>query len=201
MGYRVESIKVDINNKSKDYSKGLFQAGVGYNLDESQIFANVESTYRNPLVDEYYNSWTNSYNEELKPQEAVNYELGIKNDNYTASIYEIDTDNEIFYNPSTYTNTNIDSTKRVGIEGSVKMDLKGFKINQSIRLSKATVESGEYKGKEIPWTSKVGYNLSVEKELGEVLFQWNSRYIGERYSISDWDNKLGKVGAAYYRDW
>ncbi|MDN5304147.1 MAG: iron complex outerrane recepter protein [Fusobacteriaceae bacterium] len=198
-GYRNESLKLRYNNLSseKTSNTNLFSAGINYLYsDTGNVYLSFEQNYRTPNTDEYtYGS------SDLSPQKSNTIELGHKeyfaNTYINTTIFNTITTDEIFLNPSngTYgTNENIDgTTTRNGLEFSTKTNIKNITLSQSYTYLIAKITDGQYKDKLIPWVPKNRYNASINFNLNKINLGLDYNFIGEVYSISDWDNQYGTI--------
>lgn len=207
-GYRNEAIKLSYpSGKEKKYSENLFSLGTNYLYsDTGSVYVSFEQNYRTPATDEYRygiydsNTWAligYGYSEDLKPQLSNALELGIReyigNTYLSGAIFNTITADEIFYNPYG-TNENIDGkTERNGLELSAKTYLGEFTISQAYTYLNAKIKDGVYEGKTIPWVPKNKYSIRTDYKINDISIGAEYLYIGSLYSVSDWNNNLGKV--------
>jgi len=178
-------------------SKDLYTAGINYTFfKKSYAYASYSKSFRYPLLDELYSFFTNTVNTALSPQSSDDYEIGIRHyfgDNLYAqvNVFRLDTDEEIFFNPVTYQNENLDGkTRRDGVEVSVnaratdRLTLRG-----SYTFMNAKIKEGMFEGKKVPnvpaHKATVDVLYRITKEVTGIL---NGVYIGERPFISDFSN-------------
>lgn len=200
-GYRFEDIKLNYSsgNIEKSYDKGVFSTGVNhFYSDTGSVYASFEQNYRTPVTDEYYNAYTNVYNDDLKPQSANVIETGIREYIFDTalnlSVFASITKDELFYNPSSYANENYeDNILRNGLEISAVNYIGDFTISQSYTYLNATFDGGEYDENTVPWVPKNKYNLRANYEFNSVSITTEYSYIGEVYSISDQSNSYDTV--------
>jgi iron complex outermembrane recepter protein len=174
----------------------LYTAGINYAVyKKSYIYFSFSKSFRYPLLDEFY-SFTNTINTRLIPQASDNYEIGARHyfsdKVYThINFFRIDTKNEIFFNPVTYTNENLDGkTRRDGIEVSLSAEVnKWLTVKGGYTYLDATVKGGAFRGKDVPNVPKHKAALEVISSLGKgFTIALNGIYIGERPFISDFSN-------------
>ena len=92
------------------------------------------------------------------------------------------------------TNENIDGkTERNGLELSSKTYLGEFTISQAYTYLNAKIKDGVYEGKTIPWVPKNKYSIRTDYKINDISIGAEYLYIGSLYSVSDWNNNLGKV--------
>lgn len=203
-GYRYDRVEFTFNpstpNEEIDMHKDLFTAGINYTFyKKSYIYLSFSRSFRYPLLDELYSFFTNTVNTDLVPQSTDDYEVGIRH-YFTDDIYahlnffRIDTDKEIFFNPITYTNENMDGkTRRDGIEISFFVKpIEWLTLRAGYAYLDAEIKEGTFKGKEVPNVPKHKASLDVVTFLGRgFTFALNGVYVAERPFISDFTNDFG----------
>jgi iron complex outermembrane receptor protein len=203
-GYRYDRAEFTFNpstfNEEIDMHKDLFTAGINYTFyKKSYIYLSFSRSFRYPLLDELYSFFTNTVNTDLVPQSTDDYEVGIRH-YFTDDIYahlnffRIDTDKEIFFNPITYTNENMDGkTRRDGIEISFFVKpIEWLTLRAGYTCLDAEIKEGTFKGKEVPNVPKHKVSMDVVTFLGRgFTFALNGVYVGERPFISDFSNDFG----------
>ncbi len=174
-----------------EYSKG------------SNLFFDVQQTFRFLATDEWYDSFTGALNTNLKQQTGMQYEAGLKhnlNDTTTVSItpYWMDLKNEIFLNPSAGffgSNDNYDKTRRVGIEVGQKTDmskliginpLDKFEIFTNYSFQDPEFIKGPNDDKFIPMApqhqANFGFNIEFFENFAASL---TGHYVGSQFAIND----------------
>ena len=202
LGLRKEHIKLNFySGKEKTYDETLHSLGINYSYSNSgTIYISKEVNYRTPVTDEYYNSFANTYNENLKPQTSDNIEIGAReyflNTYFKTSYFKNNTKNEIFYNPNTWANENIEGeTERTGLELSAKTFINDFVITQSYSKLDAKIKDGSFAGKSIPWVPNNRYVLNVLYNIDALSLSGELIHTGEMFAISDWSNSKAKEEA------
>ncbi|MEW6001281.1 MAG: TonB-dependent receptor [Nitrospirota bacterium] len=177
--------------------KDLYTVGFNYIFyKKSYVYFSFSRSFRYPLLDELYSFFTNTVNTNLIPQTSDNYELGIRH-YFTDEVYShisffrIDTDNEIFFNPITYINENLDGmTWRDGVEVSFSAKAtRWLTLKGGYTYLSATIKNGTFKGKDIPNVPKHKAVLElISSPVRGFTFVLNGVYIGERPFVSDFIN-------------
>ena len=202
-GYRYDRSRFSFSPStpgSKDMHKNLFTAGVNYAFyGKSYAYFSFSRSFRYPLLDELYSFFTNTINTSLSPQSSDNYEIGIRH-YFTDSVYanlnffRIDTDREIFFNPVTYNNENLDGkTRRDGIEFSFFIrPTEWLTLKTGYAYLDAEIKEGSFKGKDIPNVPKHKAFTDIVTSLGKgFTVALDGFYVGERPFISDFSNDFG----------
>jgi len=177
----------------------LYTAGINYTFSKKYyVYFSFSRSFRYPLLDELYSFYTNTVNTDLIPQKSDNFELGMRyfiSDEVYAHLnfFRIDTDNEIFFNPTptSLANENLDAmTRRDGIEISFSAKAnKWVTLKGGYAYLDATIKGGTFKGKKVPNVPKHMATLEAISSLGRgFTIALNGAYIGERPFISDFSN-------------
>ena len=202
-GYRYDGVEFTFNPSTPDeidMHKDLYTSGINYTFyKKSYIYFSFSRSFRYPLLDELYSFFTNTVNTDLDPQSTDDYEIGIRhyfNDEIYAhlNLFRINTDKEIFYNPITYTNENLDGkTRRDGIEISFfAKPAEWLTLKAGYTYLNAEIKKGTFKGKEVPNVPKHKASVDVVTSLGKgFTIALNCVYVGERPFISDFSNDFG----------
>ena len=143
----------------------------------------------------------------MKPQTGYQYEGGIRHaftDQIEANLtlFWIEIRNEIFFNPVTFTNENFPKTRRQGIEvGARVKPYPWLSLWGNYSYIKATLQEDPYSGNSIPGVPRnkgsIGADIQVWKGL---FFKAGANFVGSRYLISDWTNRVEKLDGYYSID-
>ena len=200
-GYRYDRARFDFapiatGPDHQTMDEDAITSGITYTfLDQSSLYFSYSRSFRYPVLDEIFSFFTNTINTDLKPQTSDDYELGVRH--YftkqlfaSLNIFRIDTRDEILFNPITFLNMNLDGkTRRDGVEVALTKTFDWATLSGTYAFTKATIESGQFKGKDFPnvpqhqftfntlFTLPYGFSLAV-----------NGVYVGERPFISDFSN-------------
>ena len=195
--------KTASNSKTEKMSKITPRCSLVYVYQrDSSLYANYAQAFRTPTIGQMF-TYGSSANPNLLPEEAVNYEIGLRhsfNEFFKAniSLYWMELDNEIWYDYATSKYQNYGKTSHKGIETGLD-----FKINKSFSsfvnytYSRAKNENGSYAGKyltNIP-IHKASSGLHFTTEFG---LSWDLivTYIGSSYIDSTNNNKLPSYATA-----
>jgi iron complex outermembrane receptor protein len=211
-GYRHEEIENNFRGASyfftwtsfadtSNYFLNAWEVGLTYLfLDNSKVYGRISPVYRYPAIDEYFSVYS-GLNPFLKPQTGITYEVGV--DHYFTkamrsqlTFFWTELDNEIYYNPLTYTNANYDRTNHWGIEFSAEAKpWEWLKIWANYTYTEAKIMGGVYKGNDVPDVPphKVNFGIGVTPLEGLAIDIW-ANYVGARRFISDQPNVVPKLG-------
>ena len=198
-GYRYDRAEFKFKPSTPDkktMSEDLFTAGVNYNFyDKSSIYISFARSFRYPVLDEIFNFFTNTIDTTLTPQTSDNYEFGIRH-YFTESLFanvnffRIDTENEIIYNPNSFSNENLDGkTRRDGFEFSVTKTFDKVALRGNYTFTDATIRNGQFADKSFPNVPRHKAALTGLFTLGKGFsLNVDGVYVGERPFISDFSN-------------
>jgi iron complex outermembrane recepter protein len=201
-GYRYDRAKFRFDPSTPDsatFSEDAYTAGITYSLQEkSNIYFSYSKSFRYPLLDELYSFFINSVNTELTSQTSDNYEVGVRhnfNNRISArvNVFRVDTSSEIFFNPDTFTNENLDGdTKREGIEFAFdSRAAEWLTLRGNYTFSKAQIKKGIFKGRDIPNVPEHKIAVDVISLLGPgFTAALRGIYVGERPFVSDFSNEF-----------
>jgi iron complex outermembrane receptor protein len=186
--------KDGINSKKKKMSKVTPRYGIVYNYgQDSSLYANYAQAFRTPTIGQMF-AYGSYSNPDLNPEEAMNYEVGIRhrfNDYLKAnvSLYWMKLDNEIWYDYTARKYDNYGETSHKGVEAGLEFKIiEGLTGFANYTYTRAKNESGNYKEKyltNIP-THKGSFGLKLEAPFGLraniVLSRVGSSYIDSENS-------------------
>ena len=220
LGARREKVEYkysnDMNSSNRLSSSNYFNAyELGYNYKvskNSSFFINFNHSFQTPDIDRFFTpvyDWTTfkykytKFNGFIKPMKVNNYTLGYNYFQYPhrikINLFYADVKNEIYYNNAMFTNTNLDKTRKYGIEVEEKYNIHYnlyTKVNYSYIDTKIRKNSSNpsIEGNEIPGVSKhnlkfsLGYNPNYKTTL--LL---SHTYRSKAYAMSDFDKSYGKI--------
>lgn len=203
-------------DQKEDPNDWVSMGGMKYEYAKgSNVHFNVQQTFRYLATDEWYSSFNGVFNSNLDQQTGIQYEAGIKHnfaDKIVAQVtpYWIDIDNEIYYDPRAYTNSNYDKTRRVGVEVGNTVDILklmdvGF-LDKLEFFSNYTYQNpqfnrGDNDGKDIPLAPR--HQVSSGLTLGfwdHFRLSLLAKYVGSRFAISDIRNERSPLKPYYVVD-
>ncbi len=183
-----------------DFDENLFTVGLNYSLsDQIQLYSSYSQSFRYPLLDEIYSFFTNTVSTTLLPQTSDDYEIGLRyamNKTFYANInlFRIDTDDEIFLNPNTFNNENLDGmTRRDGVEISLAWTNDRLTVRGGYRYTDATLEDGSFAGNDVPGVPQHKVDLEASYRFTEAFsMALNGSYVGARPFESDFSNTFAE---------
>jgi iron complex outermembrane receptor protein len=192
---------------------GLFAAPQGVPLDRSEsqyalhagldhrinqifaVFARLGRSFRFPNVDERVGQGPfgvpTSF--DLRPQTSFDLEGGMRVQwgavTLQSSTYYMSLTNEIFFSPATFTNVNLDPTRRTGVENSATLQVNNaLRVKAGLAYTRAVFREGPFAGNDIPlvarWTGMAGFSWDVLEDK-RLLVDVVARYVGESRMDND----------------
>jgi len=177
--------------------------------DGSSLFARVNRSFRFPLTDELivfdYLSGEILVNQDLKPQTGKHYETGIRHFftpdiEANLTLFRAEIENEIFFNPETFTNSNHPETLHHGIEIGGQAGLfEKLTLYGNFTYIKATFEKEPFKNKDVPAVPRYRANAGfrIHDLVPGLAFSADYNYVGSSYAISDQANTYEKLDSYY----
>ncbi len=157
-GARREQVDYKYNGSSAlatDESLNAYDIGVNYAVnDQLSVFSNYNQAFQAPDVDRFFvgvyapPSWALSgraFNGFIDPAKSNTLNIGLtyytKQNNLSLTSYYSKVEDEIFYNPSSFLNENIDNSKKYGLELQNTMQLND-KLSASLTYNYVKAEIG-----------------------------------------------------------
>jgi len=201
-GYRIDNVEYMLPPTTPgapqklEFDENPLSAGVNYNYTKnSYVYASYAGGFRYPALDELFSFFTNTINTNLEPQTSTDYEVGVRH-YFTNKLYahlnffHIDTENEIYFNPATFNNENLDAeTSREGVEVTVGYDFNTVRLMGTYTYRDTRIRGGQFDGNDVPnvpsHQATINALWNPIEELGLIL---NGIYVGKRFLESDFPN-------------
>ncbi len=194
------SIDSTVNDK-----KDAFRLSANYIIErkgekKGNIFITYAKGFRMAATDELFNVWAfPPVNRELKTQVVKEIDLGARY-NFTnwiggsLTLFQSKTDNELYYDPYTFTNGNYDKTKREGLEAGIYLNpLKNLNLTILYSYIDARFDGGDYDKNKIPFVPKDKFSFKTTYIWNNLTSNITATYVGRRYLISDQKNELPQL--------
>lgn len=197
--------KVGVNLED-DASMKAYDIGYNYKLDKlSSLFINFNQSYQFPNVDRFFDAFTDSFNGFIDPMQVKTINVGYNYLGYPnklkVSAFYSDVKDEIYYNGATWTNTNLDKTRKYGAE---VYDKYNFTYNifttfnytyVDTKIKEDSTNSGGI-GREIPGVSKHNIKISLGyNPTHRINLLLSHVYKSAAFAMSDFDGNYGKMQA------
>ncbi|MCF2672106.1 TonB-dependent receptor [Fusobacterium varium] len=210
-GYRHQRMKYDVTdnkttkyNFNKTYNEDAFELTGNYLINESSsVYLTYNRAFRAPTVDEV--GYWNKNVRDIEVQTSDTFELGTKslwnNFYFSGAVFQTRTENEIFYTryedeltaPASGNYNLPGKNIRRGIELTMEQYFDKLTLRESFSYIYHEIDSGVFKGKDIPGVPNYIYNLGLDYSiLDNLTFNTSFYYYGSAYASSDFDNSFGK---------
>ena len=205
-GYRVDRAVFTYKPASpseKTLDEEGFTLGGNYAFNEkSHVYVSYTRSFRYPVLDEQFSYFTNTVDTAIDAQTSDNVEIGVSAEitsgfDATLNLFRTETDNEIFYNPSSYANENMEGTAiRQGAELTLAWKNETTAVSGTYTRTAAEFDGGSFDGKEVPFVPGQQATVKISHTLGWGLtLGMDAVYVGESYLISDFQNNFDQADA------
>ena len=181
--------------------------GIEHRFNRSfAVFARMAESFRVPNIDERVGATplfvVTNFN--LRTQKSRDYEGGVRlhwdRVDMQSSVYDMYLTDELHFSPITFANTNLDPTRRYGVENTAT-----FRVTDNVRLkgtasyTRAVFRSGPFAGNEVPEVARWSGSAAVGWDIyGKYLtFDGVVRYVGKRFADGDEANVGASMIPAY----
>jgi iron complex outermembrane receptor protein len=164
--------------------------------DNFALFGRAARSFRLPTVDERVGMAPSGFgiptNFDLKTQTSHDVEGGARLTygafTLQSNVYDIELTDELFFSPASFTNTNLDPTRRYGFE-----NIAGWNATDALRFkaglayTRSVFREGPFAGNDVPlvsrWTGSGGVSWDIYKKY--VTFDAVARVFGPRRMDND----------------
>ena len=189
---------VEIKPMDADYSNNdSYEFGVNYLYsDTGNLYFNYTRAMRTPTISD-----AGYWYGDVKTQKNDIYEIGVrdyyKNTSLAASVFYIESDNEIYYDKTDANNDrnrNFDGkVERTGAQLSLAHYFDKLTLRENISYIKPEVTSGKYDGNTFAGVPEWTLNLGATYRFNEKLYvNTDIYYQADAYAEDDFDNYFGK---------
>jgi iron complex outermembrane receptor protein len=170
-------------------------------------YGKIGSSFRVPNVNDNYNLLAATVTL-LEPQTARDREIGLESVSATAryrlALYDIELDNEILLDPTTFSNRNLPPTRRRGVEAEARWQLtSGIDLSAGYTYAEAEFRSGRFggtpiAGNDVPLVPRHAASLGAGwKFMPKARIDAALRYTGEQRYDGDELNSFNQKMPAY----
>jgi len=213
-GARHEKIDYEYNpaaGNSQDASEKLDAWDIGLNYrfnNATSLFANYNRAYQAPDIDRFF-LFGGSFNGFISPEKSKTFNLGLNHvtavNRLKVTAFYVDLNNEIYFNPFTFANTNLDRTHKYGVEIQDRWDITE-QLSSSIiytytraRIDHEADGAGSFEGKDLPGVPKNSINASLNyRPIKPVNINLSHTWRSSSYVIGDFANSLNEKQDDYH---
>ncbi len=175
------------------------ELGLAYFIDgQTRISVRMDENFRFAKVNELALAAAGDI---LDTQTGDSFEIGVDltrgDHQLVASIYRLDLEKEIEFDPIDFVNTNLDETRRDGLTLSLFSQLSNdFGLKTEIGIVDAEFRSGAFDGKDISGVSDTIAKLRGDYRINDSFTTYlEYNYSSPRYAQGDNANEFGKIGS------
>ena len=210
--HRVEYGVTDLANpaQSDERKRDLtaYEIGARYRVNAAlSPYAKIGTSFRVPNVNDVYNLFTGVVSL-LEPQTSREQEIGVDvrsgPGTYRIALYHMTIDNELYFDPATFTNRNLPPTRRQGVEAEAKWRLgAAVDLFANYTYAQSEFRSGDFggvpiAGNEVPLVPRHAANAGVGWAFApRARADLVARYVGEQVFDGDETNTFGRRMPAY----
>jgi iron complex outermembrane receptor protein len=191
-------------NADKVHNGDAWETSLTYLLDEkSKLWAKYATIYRLPALDQqasYYAFPFDTFLTDLEKETGKSFEVGtlffpMKDLKLGLTLYRIDMEDEISYNPVTFRNENLDNTRHQGVEFNLEWQIQKLaRLWVNYTYQDAYFTDGPNKDKDVPLVPKNMANGALDIYLPwSLTLRPEIRYVGSQYFGSDFSNSSQKL--------
>lgn len=226
LGARLERVKINASDdldtsapggafasEAPDYDQSewlyLLEAGAEQQVrPDTAVYLKATRSARVATVDELFEFAQQGLNfvqvfSQLDPQIGKGIDSGVR---YAAqglsgriNLYYMRLEDEIHFDPNTYTNINLDPTQRYGLEVSGQLAALGrFELQAGYTYMRARFRDGPFDGNDVPLVPRNTASAAVTwRWRPETALTAAVNYVGKSYFDNDQANDFGKKIPAY----
>ncbi|MGM0441193.1 MAG: TonB-dependent receptor [Elusimicrobiota bacterium] len=178
-----------------------YSAGLSYLYRKmAKTYINYSQNFRFPKTGEFFSIFSGELNEDLKAQKSDDITAGLRIfpfSDFTAGLHYRHSyiEDELFYNPETGANENIEETFRRIYELKLSYKLGDrLSLSGGINHLVTEIKSGEYSGNKIPGVPHNKFNFSAKGQpVDNLTLRASITGTDDRYFISDFKNEASKL--------
>lgn len=185
-----------------------YDLGINHRINRATtVFANYNHAFQAPDIDRFFN-FGGSFNTFIDPAISRTINIGFnhsRDDNrLKVTLFRANLTNEIYYESTSFTNTNIDRSHKYGLEIEESYDFSN-KLTAALNYAyiRAIIDSensggGAFNGKELPGVSNHSASLSLNYHSSEKsTYGVNYTYRSEAYAANDFANSFTQKQRAF----
>ncbi len=185
-----------------------FDLGINYRFNDNlSAFANINQAYQAPDIDRLFN-FSGGFNGFIEPAKVQTLNIGlnqnIKNHRLKLTGYYAKLHNEIYLVPIIFSNTNIDSSHKYGLEiqdyWQINDTLSASAIYNYTRaiIDHENESNGQYSGKQLPGAPKNSIVANLNWQFYEhAMLNLNHTWRSQAYAYNDFANNFSQKQQAY----
>nr|WP_298166518.1 TonB-dependent receptor [uncultured Pseudomonas sp.] len=201
LGYRTSEAEDRIKGGGDTHTDREDSSSIGLSWQAAthlRLFLKREEVLRFANVED--NAFTLPGVDFLKPQTGVSWESGVEWQDslqrYQLSLYRLDLEDELLFDPLNFVTINLDKTRRDGLllEGQRQLTER-LNLSGQYSFTDAHYRDGAFKNNDVPWVARHTAGLTLSYQLLEGLAGYvEANYTGPRYLAGDDGHALPREG-------
>lgn len=201
LGYRTSEAEDRIKGGGDTHTDREDSSSIGLSWQAAthlRLFLKREDVLRFANVED--NAFTLPGVDFLKPQTGVSWESGVEWQDslqrYQFSLYRLDLEDELLFDPLNFVTINLDKTRRDGLllEGQRQLTER-LNLHGQYSFTDARYRDGAFKDNDVPWVARHTAGLALSYRLFEGLTgHIEANYTGPRYLAGDDGHALPREG-------
>jgi len=201
------------SSATEDYDVSSYDLGFNKRINEQvSVFANYNSAFQAPDIDRFFTypfpTYIATFNNFLPPTKSKTINIGLNhvttNSKSKLTLFRANLNNEIFFDPLSFSNTNIDKSHKYGLELQNRFQLTD-KIASSFNYAytRAIIDnddagSGSFDGKNLPGVSRHNVTVALHylaTDHSNIVLSHN--YRSSAYALNDFANSFSQKQQPY----
>jgi iron complex outermembrane receptor protein len=212
IGARNETVEYEykpVSGTQKNAKHNLEAFDVGFNTrlnPSTNVFTNFNQAFQAPLIDRFF-TYNGGFNGFMSPSTSKTVNVGLnyltEKSKTKVTLYRSNVRNEMFYNSSTYNNTNLDESHKQGLELQNLFAVSPkWSTNVNYAYTKAIIDkeadNSLMNGKTNPMTSKHNITASVIYSFSDkTKMTLTQKYRSSAFAEEDYTNTATQKQKAY----
>lgn len=191
-----------------DHDLSAWDIGVNHRVDDHlSLFANYNKAFQAPDIDRFFN-FGGTFNAFISPAISRTVNVGLNHvtpaNRLKLTLFRTDLDNEIYFEPFGYTNTNLDKTHKYGLELQDTWQIaRTLAASINYAYTRALIDredsgGGAFDGKDLPGVPRHGVNLGLNwRVTPSSSLNLTHAWRAETWAAEDFDNNNAQKQRAY----
>jgi iron complex outermembrane receptor protein len=185
-----------------------WDVGLNYRFNaQTSVFANYNQAFQAPDIDRFF-TFLGAFNSFITPQKSRTVNVGLNhvmvNNRFKLTVFRADLDNEIYFDPVSSINTNIDESHKYGLEAQDQWQITD-KLSSSLMytytraiMDKATQGAGAFDAKNLPGVPEHGVTASLNYvPLPNANLNLSHTWRASSYATNDFANNFTQRQNSY----
>jgi len=191
------------DDRTRRFEQTSLRAGLSYDATSRYaLYTSYGEGFLPPTPEQLFAFPGFGSNPDLEPQDSATYEVGVtaryaREIELRVALLRVDTENEIVFDPDTFTNLNAGEIRRDGVEASLRgRPLERLTLFANLTRIDAEFRAGADRGNEVPLVPALRFAGGVDLELSRgFAVRCDLLHVGEQVLDADAGNQSPKLDA------